>query len=811
MTNAPVYKSQVGNRPVNQKMLVNSQDAASFGGEIGRAMQSVKPATDNVVSAMALRDQIEGDTRVREGEEAFRSRSRDAIRGPGGYMSATGTQANGDTQKETTDRLERVRQEEAAKLNPRDREAFLARTSNYVIAQGDQIAEHTSQQQRQAAIDARTASVTSAQEDALDRFNVDADFEKSLSVAVNEQTELALLQGMPQEVIDRANEELVMDTLTQRAVLMADQNPEAAAQYIAEEARLSETQKAKLNETLKPLVQEHRVNKWLSQFTVKGATSGFVNSTAQRESGNGANRQNPNSSAGGMYGYLDSTWNTSLAAAKAAGALPPGYEDKTLAEMQGLKNDDVLATAVMQYDESRYSSAIEATGAPVNDVNKYMLHHFGMGAGPAVLRTLQTNPGASVSSVYAANGWDWNAVVAANPGVSQNMTVGELHAYAGAHIGQSGSVGGAVVQFDFARAYSFAQTIADPADRAAFLSTVEAREATEAARQRAARGQIVDEASTRYFETGQSNLTMGQQIALGIDGTSAFRDMVTKNETGKLTTDVTVYGLLTEMSSSSNPQTRKDFAAPGSIEPYINKLSKDDYRTMVERRALMRSELEGVALTDAQKLANPAMAVPVKPEHRTTIGRHLDRVGVKSGEKTAETRAKAEYDMEVRLRQQMIDFYRAEKREPSEAEVDDMLYAQTLQVTPGGMTSSPTLLFQSESMADGEKIDPQIEYENIPTAAREETTRRLSVVLGRTPTPEEVSAAYVNSTLIKGKLSPEPLDSVDIPMDVYTYGVGFLGMSDEELRGHWENYVNQVAAGIIDPVAEPFVPASGTP
>jgi hypothetical protein len=805
MTNAPIYKSQIGNRPVGQTSLRNYDTAESFGADVGRAIKEVGAAALDVRGALQLRDELAGDTRVREGRERYREATRSAV---GDAANATGLNARAEGEK-ATERLERIRQEEAAKFtNPREREKFLADTEALAMSRADDIYKNMSAQEKQATIDGFQAGVTGYQEDALDHFGDEAKFEENLASAVAEQERLGALTGVAPETMARANEALVMETLSQRAVLMAASDPEAAAQYIENESRLSATEKQKVKDLLAPAVQGARIETWMSQFIKTGAGGGgsFLETTMSRESGGNPNAQNPKSSADGLFQYLDSTWKQSVAMAARDGALPPEYAGMSQSELVAAKMDPTLQMAVMAYDEKRYEAVIEGTGAPINNVNKYLLHHFGMGAGGAILRALQANPGASVADIYKANGWDWSGVVAANPGVSYNMTVSELHAYSGRHIGE----GGATVEFDFAAAYSFAQTIEDPKDRAAFLAQVESREATEAARKRAASGAIIDEASERYFATGDSSLTLQQQIALGLDGTNTFREMVARNETGKLTTDPEVYGMLRDMQLSQDLATRKDFAAEGSIEMYRDRLSASDYRALSDARSAARGELEGIALTEAQIEKNPALAVPVKAEDRTAIGRHLDRVGVKSGQDNAQARAKAEYDMELRLQQQKISFWQENKREPTPPEIDDMIYAQTLNITPDTMFGGPKMLFQYNELQDGEMPKPSIEYDAVPAEARAELTRKLAVALGRTPTPDEVAQAYVNRTLIRGQEAPVPLDSMQVPVEVFVYG-NQLGMGEDELRMHWETYVNQVAAGLIDPEEYPFVPPASGP
>lgn len=803
MTNAPIYQSRLGDRPVGQTPLRNANTAASYGAGVGEALQSVGGAASRWQEVLDLRNKIEGDTRVRERTESYRARTRDVV---AGFKQETGM--NAVAQREgTTERLERVRQEEAAKIkNPREREEFLRATSDIAMGRADDITNQASAESRKAATDSLKATTSGYQEDALDHYNDPDKFEDNLAKAVASQAELAALTGVPQSVVDRAGEELVMETLTQRAVLMAASDPEAAMQYIESEDRLSAEKKQAVKDLLAPAVQGDRIDRWMSQFMKTGGGGGsFMDTTRSRESNGNPNAQNPNSTAGGLYQYIDETWDESVALAASAGALPPEYAGMSVSELRAAKMDPELQTAVMAFDEKRYEDVIRASGGEVTNQNKYLMHHFGMGAGGAILRTMQTNPGKAVADIYRENGWNWDAVVSANPGVSYNMTAGELMAYTGAHIGEGGGV-----QFDFAGAYSFAQTIEDPADRAAFVAQVEAREATEAKRRRAETGQVLDEASQRYLETGNGELSMGEQLKLGLDGTNTFREMVARNESGKLVTDMSTFSVLTQMANSPDPNVRRQFAEEGSIEPYMSRLSQQDYRAFTEQRALVRAELEGVAITDAQKEQNPALAVPVKPEHRTNIGRHLDRVGVKGGEKNAEKRALAEYQMETRLRQQMIDFYRAEKREPTEAEVDDMIYAQTLQIAPGGVFGSPAMMFQFDSLPDGAVAQPAIEYDSIPATARVEVTQRLATVLGRTPTPEEVAQAYVNSTLIKGQLAPVPLDTLEVPVEVFVYG-NQLGIAEDELRMHWETYVNRVAAGEIDPNEYPFVPAPTGP
>lgn len=804
MTNAPIYKSQIGDRPVGNTPLRNFDTAASFGSEVGEAMKAVGGAAKDWQVALQVRDELAGDTRVREGRERLRVNTREAV---SDAANATGMNAR-EAGEKALERLERIRQEEAAKFtNPREREKFLADTEALAMSRADDIYKNMSAQEKQATVDGFQAGVAGYQEDALDHFNDDAKFEEDLAKAVTEQERLGAMTGVAPETMERANEALIMETLGQRAMLMAVTDPEAAMQYLENEDRLSAVEKQKVKDLLAPAAQGARIESWMSQFIKTSGSGGgsFMDTTRTRESGGNPNAQNPLSSAGGLFQYVDKTWNESVILARNAGALPPEYAGLSDAELREKKMDPGLQTAVMAYDEGRYENVLNARGLPINNASKYMLHHFGMGAGAAVLSAAEANPGASAKSVWDANPqWNqsWATVVAANPGLSFNMTVGELKAYGGRHVGE----GGATVEFDFAAAYSFAQTITDPKDRAAFIAQVESREATEAARRRAASGAVIDDASERYLTTGDSTLTLQEQIALGIDGTNVFRDMVAKNETGKLVTDHEVYGMLRDMQLSQDLATRRDFAAEGSIEMYRNRLSASDYRALSDARSAVRGELEGIAITEDQIAKNPALAVPVKSEDRAAIGRTLDRLGVKSGEKNAQERAKAEYQMEMRLQQQKITFWNENKREPTQPEIDDMIYAQTLQITDGGggyFGGDPKRLFQFNDLKDGETPKPFIEYDDIPAEERAELTRKLASALGRTPTPDEVAQAFVNRALIKGQEAPAPLDSMDMPVAAFVYG-NMMGMSEDELRTFWELYVNDVATGLIDPEIEPF-------
>ena len=126
----------------------------------------------------------------------------------------------------------------------------------------------------------------------------------------------------------------------------------------------------------------------------------YFSKVMKQESGGNANASNPDSTASGSFGILDSTYN--YYAAKLG--------------LTGPKNDLQNQTAVMRALTADNDQALKANGLAVNNYNRYALHFLGSGDGPEVLNAPDT---ALLSNYVSAK------VLKANPRLA-DMTVADF-------------------------------------------------------------------------------------------------------------------------------------------------------------------------------------------------------------------------------------------------------------------------------------------------------------------------------------------------------------------------------------------------
>lgn len=186
---------------------------------------------------------------------------------------------------------------------------------------------------------------------------------------------------------------------------------------------LPETEKKALrekwDETLAITVGEREVrNAETDPATARGAASRLgvtgaspVETVVSRiigvESGGKATAQNPNSSAGGLGQFIDSTWLATVRAHR-----PDIAAGKSKAEILALKKDASPAGKQLQRDmvtayTNDNAKALVASGMPVTPGSLYLAHFAGVGGAKEVLRA---DPNASLSDVLgpqviAANGF----------------------------------------------------------------------------------------------------------------------------------------------------------------------------------------------------------------------------------------------------------------------------------------------------------------------------------------------------------------------------------------------------------------------
>lgn len=149
---------------------------------------------------------------------------------------------------------------------------------------------------------------------------------------------------------------------------------------------------------------------------------GLIDSIIGAESGGNPNAANPRSSASGLGQFIDSTWLSTIRAAR-----PDLAEGKTDAELLTLKTDPALSRQMTEAYAAQNGAILSNAGLPVTPGTQYLAHF----AGPqGAVSVLNADPGAPVASVMGA------AAMKANPFL-QGMTVGDLRAWADRKMGGS--------------------------------------------------------------------------------------------------------------------------------------------------------------------------------------------------------------------------------------------------------------------------------------------------------------------------------------------------------------------------------------
>lgn len=144
----------------------------------------------------------------------------------------------------------------------------------------------------------------------------------------------------------------------------------------------------------------------------------YANKVATVESGNNPKAKNPNSTAGGLYQFIDSSFEGLNKKYNLGYSLEDKYNPEKATKVFELftkENEKVLQPIL---------------GRELNDGDRYLAHFLGSGGASKFLKAYQQNPNAPINSVLSPQ------VIQANKGVFKNVnTVGDLYKWAGAKMG----------------------------------------------------------------------------------------------------------------------------------------------------------------------------------------------------------------------------------------------------------------------------------------------------------------------------------------------------------------------------------------
>lgn len=162
--------------------------------------------------------------------------------------------------------------------------------------------------------------------------------------------------------------------------------------------------------------------------TPAGAAPSAVDQIITIESGGDPTAQNPNSSAGGLGQFIDSTWIATVR--KHAPELAGESDAQILARKKDASEGGIaLQRRMLEGFTNDNAAGLQANGIETTPGNLYLAHFLGMGGAQ---KALSADPGASVLSVMGAD------VVDANPFLA-NMTIADMQNWAAKKMGGAGA------------------------------------------------------------------------------------------------------------------------------------------------------------------------------------------------------------------------------------------------------------------------------------------------------------------------------------------------------------------------------------
>jgi len=277
MATVEEYRRNTQLRPSNQKEIRVGTSDATFGAGVGQAVAGAGEVAFKIADAIDYKQQLEGDAKAREAFNAYRYGQREEMRAPEkGFLNRTGSNAQG-IQQTAEERLRSLRERHAEGLDPRALQKYNDMVDGLQDQAHTSILAHTSNESRNYIVNQRQSTVDGYIEEAASNWHDQDLFDENLGLALQEQTQLANLQGWDAATQKQAAEDMISKTFRNRIVMAASEDPEAA-QELLENSRdiLSAEDEHALDTGLESLVIEAKAEKFTQGFIRRGSAVAVV-------------------------------------------------------------------------------------------------------------------------------------------------------------------------------------------------------------------------------------------------------------------------------------------------------------------------------------------------------------------------------------------------------------------------------------------------------------------------------------------------------------------------------------------------------
>lgn len=720
-----VFREREQARPYQTATLRPTADASGASAVAG-GMRSIGQGLGQLGDAIGARDVLLADTEAKERKLAYMRDRNDYLYGANGVMNRRGGNAT-ELVPEVQQGLADLQKKHSADLSPLARRAFDDAIEPMRVSDEEGVARFSSAQTEQYVLDGQTSSIQTDVEAAGLAFADPVKFEEHLGAAMGGIDELAALQGWAPEKIELEKRKATSSAVMARILRTGATDPLAAAAILEENrGRLSPEHQQTLDTGLQDAVATAKARAFVSDYIgPPGATpaaqraaapSGGMSAIVRQESGGNPRAKNPDSSAYGTHQFLRGTYIGEVRKMQRQGLAP--WAD-------GLSEDQIAATRanpeiegqVAQFFTANNERVIQSFGLPVNDATRYVMHFFGEGNGPKILRALAKAPGTPLSAII-----DVAAITGprSNKWVKGHETAGQVLDRIGRMLGTDPrSAAGNFV--DVQGATQAILTIEDPLVQQKAMQQLSAMMTLENNAKEALSQQAFMQAWTEYKVNGTTEIPLDMQLAMGPGKLAALNDTISKEMSGALRTDPGTYTELTNM-ASVDPK----LFAETDLAYYYPSLTEADRRHFTDLQAAARGKITG----DANVQKDP-MKLDFK-QNWDDVQDIFDVADLRTTDKNETTRQR-DRERLMNLRRQyeqwQMDFVRREGRHPNRVELQDA--ARDL-VTPvvirgdgwlGGKTEA--IFADTATMAPGDSVEFDVDVTDIPAEEKASIVAQL--------------------------------------------------------------------------------------
>lgn len=712
----PQYQPSVANRPIHQQGINVNATADDMGAAIGRGMQGLAAGVSQMGDAVARVRELEDIAKAKEADNELAAWDREAKYGENGFMTLEGKAAV-DSRSDYEKRLADKQREIGKGLSPSAQQKYSQASQARVNSSLDQSIIHTAQSRKKWFADASTARIDTFAEDALAGYQNPDLVTKNIAAGQAELRSMGELQGWDADTLKNREVEFISGVHKNIALRMAQTDPVAAKKYAdSNKTMLTGPHQTDLEGVFAPLIIDEEAKRHANEFFDGGKVPPTKFAAADLP-------QQAYSLLGVIAGTEAPDYRTMNGGEKIT-----DFSDHPRRRGAG---GTTTASGRYQFVKGTWDRTAAAIGA-----KDFSPENQDRGAWWLAQADYKSRTGRELNDDLAAGRYAdiRNGLAPTWEGIAK-LSNAQFAA-------RMSKASGVAVSAD---PTAFLDGISNPAVRDATTQRIKAitsvREAQAKAQMDALKSQafgFVDAGTSPDAIPAEIRAQLGREEMSGL-----WSYFEARAKSGQPTTDdKTLYDLQSMYA--------EDPAAFADIDmfKYRDRLSNEDWKQVNGWRQS--------ALTDERKAREDGMTITAAFSQAQTqleaLG--ITTVGVDGSKRQTQAARIAEFNNA--LSRQMQEFKTAEKKNPTQIDIQSMINRMLLPVvieeeksmwnptkTPWSSTSRREgFLFEAGKIGDGLSVDVAVEYQDIPVDLRRGISTRLETELGRKPSEDEIVTEY---------------------------------------------------------------------